>query len=105
MFLVHITLDPPPGASRLPDDIVCLLRCCDTGEDGVEYIAVHASAKPWPTIGVFLTCPDLATAEAEAELLWWRAMARHPVLAAWRLRRVEVPLLHPEALWRDERRD
>ncbi|GAA2205028.1 MULTISPECIES: hypothetical protein [Streptomyces] len=97
MLLVHLTLDPPPGGEPLPPDIGCLIRACATREDRLEHVAVHAAA-PWPVVGVFLCRADLMSAEAAAERLWWRAVARRPRLAAWRLRRAEVPLLRPELL-------
>ncbi|MFF8732525.1 hypothetical protein ACF073_39600 [Streptomyces sp. NPDC015171] len=99
MHLVHLTLDPPPGGVPLPGDTGGLIRACATREDGLEHVVVHASALPGPVIGVFLCHADLVGAEAAAERLWWRAVARRPPLAAWRLRRAEAPLLRPEVLW------
>ncbi|GAA0338748.1 hypothetical protein ACKI1I_38495 [Streptomyces turgidiscabies] len=99
MFLVHLTLDPCAGNAPLPGDIAGLLRSGATAEDGLEHVAVHASARPYPVLGLFLLSPDLAVAEAAAERLWRRAAARHPGLGAWRLRRAEAPLMHPEIMW------
>ncbi|WP_225827962.1 hypothetical protein [Streptomyces naphthomycinicus] len=101
MLLVHLTLDPPSCGEPLPDDVAALIRGCAGREDGLEHVVVHASATPWPVIGVFLGHADLVLAETTAERLWWRAVARRPRLAAWRLRRAEVPLLRPEVLWPD----
>ncbi|MET9450811.1 hypothetical protein [Streptomyces cinerochromogenes] len=98
MLLVHLTLDPPAGGEPLPHDTGSLIRACATREDGLEHVSVHAAAMPWPVVGVFLGRTDLASAEATAERLWRRAVARRPRLAAWRLRRAEVPLLRPELL-------
>jgi hypothetical protein len=98
MLLVHLTLDPPPGGESLPHDIGCLIRACASREDGLEHVTVHATALPGPVVGVFLRRADLVSAEATAERLWRRAVDHRPRLAAWRLRRAEVPLLRPEVL-------
>ncbi|MER5878484.1 hypothetical protein ABT119_21530 [Streptomyces sp. NPDC001910] len=102
MLLVHLTLDPPSGVELLPADTGALIRACAAHEDGLEHVAVHASAVPRPVIGVFLRQPNLATAEATAGRLWRRAVACRPELAAWQLVHAEAPLLRPEVLWPED---
>jgi hypothetical protein len=99
VFLIHLTFESPVDGAPLPGDIARLIRSGATAEDGLEHVAVHVSARPFPVLGVFLRSPDMAAAEAAAERLWWRATAHHPWLGAWRLRRAEAPLLHPEAIY------
>ncbi|WP_256103243.1 hypothetical protein [Streptomyces sp. ODS05-4] len=93
MYLIHLSLRPPPGRAPLPAGTAEAIAAQAVSEDGLEHVAVHASAWPHPVVGLFLRAAGLAAAEAAAEALWQRARAAHPPLSAWELTCAEVPLL------------
>lgn len=64
-----------------------------TPRDGVEHVVVHAEVRPGPVVGLFLRAPDLRTAEATAQALWFRARSARSWLRNWELRGAEAPLL------------
>ncbi|MEG3628668.1 hypothetical protein [Streptomyces poriticola] len=90
MYLVHLTL-VPPGDASLPTEIRQVLEA--TAPDVLEHVSVHPRARPHPVAGLFLRVASLNEAETTARWLWERAAAACPVLAEWRLRRAEVPLV------------
>lgn len=90
MYLVHLAV-APLGDARLPVEIRQTLEAI--APDVLEHVSVHAQARPHPVIGLFLRVASLNEAETTAKLIWERATAASPQLAAWRLRRAEVPLI------------
>jgi hypothetical protein len=97
MYLVHLHLRPtgssPPRV--LPGRIASGLRAAARAEDGVEHVAVHEDARPYPVLGVYVVADRLEEAEASATRVWDRALASCPDLGGWALAEARTPLIAP----------
>ncbi|RSS45663.1 hypothetical protein [Streptomyces sp. WAC08241] len=91
MYLVQLTL-APPGDAHPPAELARALH--DAAPDVVEHAGVHTPTRSHLVVSLFLRAASLDEAEAAARRIWQRATASRPLLAAWSLRRAEVPL-HP----------
>ncbi|KIF72777.1 hypothetical protein QR77_41645 [Streptomyces sp. 150FB] len=91
MYLVHLTL-APSGDAHPPAEIKQALH--DAAPDVVDHVTVHTQTRPHLVVSLFLRAASLDEAEAAAKRIWQHATTRCSPLAAWSLRRAEVPL-HP----------
>jgi hypothetical protein len=91
MYLVQLTL-APSGDAHPPAGIKQALH--DAAPDVVEHVSVHTQTRPHLVVSLFLRAASLDEAEAAAKRIWQHATTSCSPLAAWSLRRAEVPL-HP----------
>ncbi|MFD5752236.1 hypothetical protein [Streptomyces sp. NPDC127033] len=91
MYLVQLTL-APSGDAHPPPEIKQALH--DAAPDVVEHVSVHTQTRPHLVVSLFLRAASLDEAEAAAKRIWQHATTNCTPLAAWSLRRAEVPL-HP----------
>ncbi|MFC8790334.1 hypothetical protein [Streptomyces cinereoruber] len=93
MYLVHVHVRPPTGAS-VPEGIGAWVR--DLADPGhVEHVSVHAGAFPHPILGVYLLASHLEQAEEVAVTACRRVLDTRPELRGWQVAEGYVPLLAP----------
>lgn len=97
MYLIHVRLGP--SGARLPSELGCILAGFADVADGVEHVSAHPDHIGGPMVGLYLTSPSLAAAEAAAERVCRRALAGHPALSGITLLKSEVALV--PAIWWD----
>jgi hypothetical protein len=93
MYLVQLTL-APPGDAHPPAGAELKQALHDAAPDIIEHVSVHTQTRPHLVVSLFLRAASLDEAEAAAKRIWQHATANCTLLAAWSLRRAEVPL-HP----------
>ncbi|MGW2426489.1 hypothetical protein ACWC0C_46220 [Streptomyces sp. NPDC001709] len=93
MYLVQLTL-APRGDAHPPAEAELKQALHDAAPDIVEHVSVHTQTRPHLVVSLFLRAASLDEAEAAAKRIWQHATANCTLLAAWSLRRAEVPL-HP----------
>lgn len=93
MYLVQLTL-APSGDAHPPAEAELKQALHDAAPDIVEHVSVHTKTRPHFVVSLFLRTASLDEAEAAAKRIWQHATASRTPLAAWSLRRAEVPL-HP----------
>ncbi|MFF3819906.1 hypothetical protein ACFYYD_25490 [Streptomyces bluensis] len=95
MYLVQLSVNPPPHGGELPGGIREVIAACASEADALEHVSVLPFARPRPVIGLFLRAASPALAEESARCLWYKAASSHPPLVGWELSLAEVPLLLP----------
>ncbi|MEU5092816.1 hypothetical protein [Streptomyces sp. NPDC021356] len=93
MYLVQLTL-APAGDARPPAEAELKQALHAAAPNIVEHVSVHTQTRPHLVVSLFLRAASLNEAEAAAKRIWQHAAASCTPLAAWSLRRAEVPL-HP----------
>ena len=79
MYLIHVSLGP--SDARFPPKLGRILAGFAAPADGVEHVSDHSDHLEGPVVGLYLTSPSLAEAEAAAERVCRRALAGHPALS------------------------
>jgi hypothetical protein len=99
MYLIHASVRPPVHGLALPDRLASQLRALVQPEDGVEHLVVHADARPYPTLGLYLRAERLEAAEEQAARLCRRWLSGLAALRNWSLVRAQAPLVAPFYEW------
>ncbi|WP_051796338.1 hypothetical protein [Streptomyces sp. NRRL S-87] len=93
MYLVHVSLRPPPGGGSLGADLPALLRAIARPEEALEHVTPHPDARPYPVLGLHLVAGSLADAEGAALAVGRRGTKVLPELHGWAVQCAQVPLL------------
>ncbi|MFJ8308070.1 MULTISPECIES: hypothetical protein [unclassified Streptomyces] len=91
MYLVHARLLGPPGV-RLPSCAVELVNAEARPQDGLEHVAVHPDAQPYPVIGLYVRAENLDAAETRAFGVCRRVL-NDGVFGGWSLLTARVPMV------------
>ncbi|MFF5449416.1 hypothetical protein [Streptomyces sp. NPDC012888] len=94
MYLVHLALRPPPGATLDPQ-LPARLRALALPGERLEHVVDHPDGNPHPVLGLYLIAGSLAEAEGTARSIGLRATALLPALRGWSLAGAHVPLITP----------
>jgi hypothetical protein len=95
MYLVHVHVLPWSPDDELPSSKAEIVAEIFHGRHGLEHVSVHADARPYPVIGLYVRAASLRDAEETAAAMWRHVSATHPRLCDWTFVRAEVPLLRP----------
>ncbi|MFI8963420.1 hypothetical protein ACIGO8_15050 [Streptomyces sp. NPDC053493] len=93
MYLVHVHMRRPVGAS-VPEEIGTWVGAM-AAPGHVEHVAVHATTRVYPVLGVYLLADGLEEAEKVALTACQRMLTSRPELRGWEVMEGFVPLLAP----------
>lgn len=79
MYLIHVRLQAPAD-KVLPHDVARFFSHPPGSDGAIEHVTVHPDAPAGPTVGLFITAADLASAEEIAAQASRQAVASYPGL-------------------------
>jgi hypothetical protein len=93
VYLVHITLIPPPDDRTLPPWTGVALMDALPDSRGIEHVTVHEREPGREIVGVFVRAGSLREAEHAVAEAWRGFVRARRELGAWAVLNVGAPLI------------